>query len=182
MEVEAARSLAEQLLADALPQRWAHTQGVAAQARTLHERLGPDAPVVEAAAWLHDIGYSPSIPTSGFHPLDGARYLRDVVHAPGVICELVAHHSGAAVEAAERDRLAEFDQEFPLTAAAEQLLNAMTACDMTVSPAGELVDPETRVAEILSRYDSSDPVHRAVIRSAPDLICSVYRNFQAKGP
>jgi HD superfamily phosphodiesterase len=39
--------------------------------------------LLEAAAWLHDIGYSPEIAVSGFHPLDGARYLRDVANADG---------------------------------------------------------------------------------------------------
>jgi hypothetical protein len=36
-----------------------------------------------AAAWLHDIGYAPAIAESGtgFHPLDGARYLRDKMRA-----------------------------------------------------------------------------------------------------
>ena len=29
-----------------------------------------------AAAWLHDIGYAPELVETGFHPLDGARYLR----------------------------------------------------------------------------------------------------------
>ncbi len=28
-----------------------------------------------AAAWLHDIGYAPEVTDTGFHPLDGARYL-----------------------------------------------------------------------------------------------------------
>ncbi|WP_394378549.1 hypothetical protein [Saccharopolyspora spinosa] len=29
-----------------------------------------------AAAWLHDIGYSPEIGHTHFHPLDGARWLQ----------------------------------------------------------------------------------------------------------
>ena len=36
-----------------------------------------------AAAWLHDIGYAPAVDDTGFHPLDGARYLRDVEQATG---------------------------------------------------------------------------------------------------
>jgi hypothetical protein len=30
-----------------------------------------DRPVLIAAAWLHDIGYAPGLPETGFHPLDG---------------------------------------------------------------------------------------------------------------
>jgi len=39
--------------------------------------LGADADLLEAAAWLHDIGYTADVATAGLHALDGARYLRD---------------------------------------------------------------------------------------------------------
>ena len=68
-----AEGLARTLLADTLPRRWAHVQGVAAQARTLKSSLGADANLVEAAAWLHDIGYLPELAATGLHGLDGAR-------------------------------------------------------------------------------------------------------------
>jgi hypothetical protein len=39
--------------------------------------LGPDdREILVAAAWLHDIGYAPGLAETGFHPLDGARWLR----------------------------------------------------------------------------------------------------------
>jgi hypothetical protein len=65
------------------------------------------------AAWLHDIGYTPALGVTGFHPLDGARFLV----AAGVsrrLTGLVAHHSCAALEAELRGlaaELAEFDDE-----------------------------------------------------------------------
>jgi len=43
--------------------------------------LGTDADLLEAAAWLHDIGYTPGLAAAGLHSLDGARYLRDAQHA-----------------------------------------------------------------------------------------------------
>jgi len=76
-----AEGFARILLADTLPRRWAHVQGVAAQARTLKSSLGADADLVDAAAWLHDIGYLPELAATGLHGLDGARYFRDVRHA-----------------------------------------------------------------------------------------------------
>ena len=72
-----AEDVARSLLEEPLPRRWAHTQGVAATARGLAPVLGPDADLVTAAAWLHDIGYAPDVAATGFHPLDGARHLRD---------------------------------------------------------------------------------------------------------
>ena len=57
----------------------AHVQGVAARARGLAPVLGADADLLEAAAWLHDIGYAPGLAATGLHQLDGARYLRDAL-------------------------------------------------------------------------------------------------------
>ena len=97
-----AEDLSRQLLQERLPRRWAHVQGVAARARSLAAVLGADADLLEAAAWLHDIGYAPSLATTGLHQLDGARYLRDAQHADAMLCRLVAHHSCAIIEAGER--------------------------------------------------------------------------------
>jgi hypothetical protein len=54
-----AQRLAQALLQESLPRRWAHVQGVAARAHSLAAVLGADADLLEAAAWLHDIGYAP---------------------------------------------------------------------------------------------------------------------------
>jgi putative nucleotidyltransferase with HDIG domain len=172
--VEWARDLAEGLLADALPRRWAHTQGVARQARSFAHRLGENAGLVEAAAWLHDIGYAPAIALTGFHPLDGARYLRDTQGADDTLCELVAHHTGAVVEAEERGMTREL-AEFGLPQRHSGLLDALTAADVSTSPDGAEVFPEARIGEILNRYEPGDVVHRAVTRSGQGLINTTIR-------
>jgi putative nucleotidyltransferase with HDIG domain len=97
-----AEQLARALLHEPLPRRWAHSQGVAARACGLESVLGADADLIEAAAWLHDIGYAPSLTLTGLHQLDGARYLRDAQHADALLGRLVAHHSCAIIEAGER--------------------------------------------------------------------------------
>src|SRR6266705_2570551 len=80
-----AQQLARALLQKACPRRWRHVQGVAARARSLAPILGSDAHLLEAAAWLHDIGYVPDLATTGLHSLDGARYLRDARHADAML-------------------------------------------------------------------------------------------------
>src|SRR5262249_7072509 len=131
-QVDWAEAVARSLLKKPLPHRWAHSQGVAAQARTLAPILGRHADAVTAAAWLHDIGYGPGPHGSGFHPLDGARYLRDVQHADALVCRLVAHHSCAAIEAAERGLAADLFREFrPVS---RVLSDALIYCDMTTGP------------------------------------------------
>jgi putative nucleotidyltransferase with HDIG domain len=173
--VEWARGVAEQLLAGGLPGRWAHTRGVARQARALADQLGDDAGLVEAAAWLHDIGYAPAISVTGFHPLDGARYLRDGLGADDLLCRLVANHTGAAFEAEERQLADQLATEFSLADRHSYLLDALTTCDLATSPGGEPESAENRVAEILRRYPPDNVVHRAVNRSCAGLIEASHR-------
>ena len=141
-----AQRLAQPLLQESLP----HVQGVAARARSLATVLGADADLLEAAAWLHDIGYAPDLNVTGLHALDGARYLRDAQHADGMLCRLVAHHSYAIVEAGERGLAQVLGLEFE--PAPQELSSALTYCDMTTNPEGELVPVEHRLAEIHRRY------------------------------
>ncbi|MGH3755158.1 MAG: HD domain-containing protein [Pseudonocardiaceae bacterium] len=165
-----AREIARRALAGALPDRWVHTQGVAAQARAVGPVLGWDTNLIEAAAWLHDIGYAPALAVTGFHPLDGARYLRDRTDTAPAVYALVAHHSGAVAEAAERGLSEPLLAEFPLTGHPGEQVIAVTYCDFTTGPRGERLSPEERIAEILSRYEPGSPVHRAVQASAPQLL------------
>jgi HD superfamily phosphodiesterase len=59
-----------------MPERWRHVGAVAEAAERTGSALSLDTDVLVAATWLHDIGYSPALTDTGFHPLDGARYLR----------------------------------------------------------------------------------------------------------
>ncbi len=160
-----AEGLARKLLEVPLPRRWAHVQGVAARARSIAPALGPDTDLLEAAAWLHDVGYLPELVRTGLHQLDGARYLRDIEGARPMLCRLVAHHSCAHIEADERGLAEVLFREFE--PAPEPLASALTFCDMTTSPDGEHVDVDWRLAEIHDRYDSGHVVSRAIHRATP---------------
>jgi hypothetical protein len=107
-----AQQFAQALLQQPLPRRWAHVQGVAVRARSLGPVLGTEADLLEAAAWLHDIGYAPGLARTGLHALDGARYLRDAQHADPRLCRLVAHHSCAIIEAGDRGLADVLSREF----------------------------------------------------------------------
>jgi putative nucleotidyltransferase with HDIG domain len=168
-----AEATARNLLAKSLPRRWAHTQGVAATARSLAPVLGSDADLVTAAAWLHDIGYAPDVAATGFHPLDGARHLRDNEGASAVLCRLVAHHSCAINEAIERGLARSLAAEFRPTR--RDLADALTYCDMTTGPDGDRLPVARRLAEIRSRYGPGHLVSRSIARSAPELTSAVGR-------
>jgi HD superfamily phosphodiesterase len=87
--VSEAREMARGALAEALPRRWEHVQGVAGKAERVAASLALTREVLVAAAWVHDIGYAPELLATGFHPLDGARYLAGL-GVPERVVNLVA--------------------------------------------------------------------------------------------
>jgi len=172
IDSEAARQEAARLLGTS-SDRWDHVVGVAAVARAIVDVVPPeDADLLVAAAWLHDIGYSPAIADTGFHPLDGARHLRALGDPPR-LCSLVAHHSAAVVEAKVRHMRAMLLAEFPPEESI--VADALTFADMTTSPTGRRVTVDERLGEILDRYPPTDPVHRAISESSEQLRAAVAR-------
>jgi len=171
-----AEPLARALLQEPVPRRWAHVQGVAARARGLAPVLCADADLIEAAAWLHDIGYAPGLAATGLHQLDGARYLRDARHADALLCQLVAHHSCAIIEARERGLADVLSSEFE--PAPDVLASVLTCCDMTTSPDGQPVPVEQRLAEIHDRYGSGHLVSRSIRHAAPLILRAVAQVHQ----
>lgn len=133
--------------------------------------LGADADLLDAAAWLHDIGYASGLDATGLHALDGARYLRDAQHADAMRCRLVAYHSYAIVEAAERGLADVLALDFE--PAPDDLSAVLTYCDMTTSPDGELVRVERRLAEIHQRYGPGHLISRSILRATPLILDAV---------
>jgi hypothetical protein len=165
-----AKTQAEGLIAP-LGDRWLHVQAVANQARHVAVLLpAQDADLLVAAAFLHDVGYAPSLNRLGFHPIDGARFLR--AHGQERLASLVAHHSGARFEAEERGLVNEL-AAFPVEDG--PVMDALTFADMTTGPAGQPMTLEDRIGEIQRRYPPQDPVHRAVVRARPMLQAAIDR-------
>lgn len=153
VDVSDARAFARSMLADDLPRRWAHVQGVASRA-TLFAGRHRQADLIIAAAYLHDVGYAPSAVDTGFHQIDGGRLLRRMGFDEAII-NLVAHHSGAA-DLAHLSGIGEIlETEFPKV----ELLphRELHFCDLTTSLDGQPVTVDDRLADIRQRH-SSNPV------------------------
>lgn len=165
-----ASSEARRLVAP-LGRRWSHVQSVAASADGVASKMGLDAETLVAAAWLHDIGYAEELHETGFHPVDGARYLRRTGWSEEVV-RLVAHHSCSRFEAGLRglsDALGEFPRPSP------ELEDALCFCDMTTGPGGDRVSVTDRLAEIQARYGEGDIVDRFVDAARGELVETVRR-------
>jgi putative nucleotidyltransferase with HDIG domain len=166
-----AAALAEQLLAP-LDDRLRHTSAVASRAEELAVTVPEhDRELLIVAAWWHDLGYAPCLAVTGFHSLDGARFLASRGY-PLRLCALVAHHSAATFEAEERSLAAEL-AEWPREES--PVADALWMADMTTGPRGEAVDFATRFTEILDRYDSESLVVRAMTRARPAIEDAIRR-------
>jgi len=175
--VSRARMVAHTLLVDR-EDRWSHTTGVAHRAQHLAATVDPaDRHLLVAAAWLHDIGYSPTVITdphcagTGFHPLDGATYLQH--HGwTARICGLVAHHSAARFLAAPLGldtALSIFpDEQSPLS-------DALTYADQTTGPHGEPLPIQERIAGMLARHGPDSIQARVHHAREPHLLTAATR-------
>lgn len=152
-------------------QRLRHSAGVARRAAAASAALlaPAEADLARAAAWVHDIGYASGLVDTGCHAIDGARHLRRLV-APNTLVGLVAYHSGAEHEAAQR-QLGEELAEFPRPP--EHLLDLLTYADMTVDIDGLTTTVGDRLEGIFDRYATDDPVHVSVDDARTDLVATV---------
>ena len=128
---------------------------VAARVAVLFE--GEEAALLVAAATLHDIGYSPRIAHTGFHPYDGAMFLRSEGYSDR-LARLVAHHSLAIMTADERSAEAltrTFSREDGL------LADALAYADMHSAPDGRIIPVERRLADIAARHGDRPEDERA---------------------
>lgn len=175
--VAAAQLLAHDLLAPTLPSRWAHVKAVGDRARRFQPVHDPAmAEILVAAAYVHDIGYSPRVASTGFHPLDGARYLRGRRYPEEVAC-LVAHHTCSRMEAELRELDADLDAEFPRNDALPH--DELLFCDLTTGPTGQSLSVDERLTDIRRRYGPGDPVRVFIERAEGELRAAAHR-AQAK--
>jgi hypothetical protein len=149
---DAARTLAETVLASQRPDLWHRAQRAAIRARALAEEFGVDRDVLMAAAVLHPIGVSPVVRRTGDGRADAARYLRVRGEHPDVVALVGGTATGDAGEALQRclDELdAEARREPPAGVVAEGRKN-----------------PGTWVYEIDGDHDPDGAVPPEAIRGA----------------
>lgn len=164
--------LARTYLAEALPRRWKHVRGVA---HSLERCRGifdsSEFELLSSAAILHDIGYAPELIQTGFHALDGARFLARS-NAPRRLVALVAHHSCAYKEAELRGLSADLavwkDEQTALR-------DALWWADMTTTPDGERTTVHDRIEEIQKRYGPEDLITFFVRQAKSELVAAVER-------
>ncbi len=148
-----------------LGNRWLHTRGVVERAQRVGKAFDEEnCSLLIAAAYLHDIGYAPSLQVTGFHPLDGAYYL--LSHNQERLASLVAYHSEAQFEAQLRGLAMELNnipREYSAVA------DALTYCDMITGPTGLHIPFEERLDDIFQRYDETHIVNRAIHQAIPSL-------------
>jgi hypothetical protein len=148
-----------------LGNRWLHVKGVVERAQSIEGLFDEnERAYLIASAYLHDIGYAPSLKMTGFHPIDGAYYLKS--QSQERLTSLVAYHSESQFEARVRNLSSEleaFPRDYSLVA------SALTYCDMTTNSTGQKVSFQERLDDIFNRYEDEDIVSIAIHKAAPFL-------------
>ena len=152
----------EDLLTVLDPDRRLHSLAAGRKAASVAKVLPPALRAESiVAATLHDIGYGP--PVTGFHPLDGARYLADCGFSR-TVCHLVAHHSSSTYEAEERGINLPAYRDY--SAGRDDLGPAHALLwwvDLTTGPQGQDMTVEERLDDIAKRHHG-DVVARSAER------------------
>lgn len=158
------------LLAALPARRRAHTREVGRKAESVAQVVAPwlrgDLVV---AATLHDIGYAHR--DTGFHALDGARFLASQGFST-IVCALVARHSASEIEAQVRGIDLGVFGEFAVNADLAAAHSVIAWADMTTSPTGGTVTVEERLDEIQSRYGPEALVTEFIDRARPRLLAA----------
>jgi hypothetical protein len=169
---EQVKALARDLLADD-GTRLQHVRTAGLVAARLSVLFDPeDAQLLIMAATLHDIGYSGRIAHTGFHPLDGAEFLRAQGY-PDRLARLVAHHSLAAMTAPAHG-VGDLSERFPREDGL--LADALAYADIHSAPDGRLIPAERRLADIARRHpdradaDRADQLRAAMARVGAALL------------
>jgi hypothetical protein len=151
--VEWACEVARSNLAEALPRRWSHVEGVIRFAREIAGAYGEDGDLLIAAAALHDVGWAPPHVRSGFPALDAARYL-STLNTPRRLLNLAVNYDASQLEAELRG-LGSQMKEFPDEGG--PVRDALWYCDLRVGPDGQRMPLAARLAEVRVRY-AHDPI------------------------
>ena len=158
------------LLAALKDDRRTHSLAVGRKAEAAAAGIAPALRAdLAAAAALHDIGYGHV--ESGFHPLDGARFLARAGFS-AVVCNLVVHHSASTYEAEERGIDLAVYEDFAVDQDLSEAHAVLWWADLTTGPQGQDVTVEDRLDEICSRYGPDHVVTRFVGRARPILLAA----------
>jgi len=149
-------------------QRHSLAVGRKVQSKVMHVAPALRADLV-AAAVLHDVGYGH--PATGFHPLDGARFLATQGFSQ-TVCHLVVHHSGSTFEAEERGVGLAVYADFAVNRNLGAAHALLWWADMTTGPQGQDLTVEERLEEIRARYGPDDVVTRFIARARPVLLAA----------
>jgi len=154
------RTFIEKCLANN-PKRVAHVLEISRRVRETAEKLGlrgAQLELAECAALLHDIGYWEPIAKTGFHPIDGARFLEE--HQEPELAAYIIGHS-CSPEEGELSGFPGIRQDPSLIA------KLITYWDVQVKQGGEVVSYSERFADIISRYGEACIVGKANVLAKP---------------
>lgn len=136
------------------------------------------------AALLHDIGYSEEVNFTGFHPVDGYRFLRAKGYVKDIL-DVVLHHSLAREDYLHNHSTKELEdyKEIILSDRAQKILEIVSYADWHTDGQGNRVSVDGRYADILDRHGHNSKVGEFMLSIRPQIddICKkVEKDYKIK--
>lgn len=123
--------------------------------KEMAEKLGLDQNEAIILGLLHDIGYSDKLKETGFHPLDGYNYLKEIDEN---LAERMLLHTSTPEEAEMRGIVMPVVKE-------DAYSMLLSYADARVLATGKRVSSEERLLDIINRYGSDHLVSKANIKA-----------------
>ncbi|WP_052807376.1 HAD-IA family hydrolase [Risungbinella massiliensis] len=123
-------------------------------------------------SYLHDVGYSPSLIRTGFHPIDGAIYALEHGFELDVIMAILFHGGADGEAQLHGGKIREMYEKLSkfVTTSQQERIDFLTYCDIHTSPDGQTITIEERLADIWSRYNVETVVYQNMKQQVPYLM------------
>lgn len=159
-----------------------HSRGAMACARVLARQLRPD--LREAlgeelfiAAALHEIGYSRSVKSSGYAPLDAASWASAAGLEDRIVAAILLVEGGSAGACEYEESIAQVCEqvEQALNETDQLLVDLVRFCDLSVGVDGSPTNPLKELRRRIERHGAKSVARKAMEKAGPVLEASIRR-------
>lgn len=159
--------------------RYAHILGVVNMMQELCQKRSIPKKQTEwliQSAFLHDIGYSPTLANHQYHPVDGTIFAYEQGFPKPVLAAVLFHSEAMRTRSLSSAIVTLYEKNYPLLDKKDQFfIDMITYCDLHCSPHGQRVTLDERVNEVVVRYGADHEVSQQMLHNMKYYLRTVER-------